>query len=94
MVLFLGEGNGTPLQYSCLENFMERGTWRATVHGVVQRKSPHLLLNEHTVLGEFSGLCQSLSTLGKVKAAKLRAVSGINREEKEWVSDLQAGVHT
>ena len=26
-----GEGNGNPIQYSCLENSMERGTWRATV---------------------------------------------------------------
>ena len=31
-----GEGNGTPLQYSCLENPMDRGTWRATVHGVTK----------------------------------------------------------
>ena len=29
-----GEGNSTPLQYSCLENPMDRGAWRATVHGV------------------------------------------------------------
>ena len=28
-----GEGNGYPLQYSCLENSMVRGAWRATVHG-------------------------------------------------------------
>ena len=31
-----GEGNGNPLQYSCLENPMDRGTWRATVHGVTK----------------------------------------------------------
>ena len=31
-----GEGNGHPLQYSCLENSMDRGAWRATVHGVVR----------------------------------------------------------
>ena len=30
----LGEGNGYPLQYSCLENPMDRGTWWAKVHGV------------------------------------------------------------
>ena len=30
----LGEGNGNPLQYSCLENIMDRGAWWATVHGV------------------------------------------------------------
>ena len=31
---FPGEGNGYPLQYSCLENPMDRGAWWATVHGV------------------------------------------------------------
>ena len=31
-----GEGNGNPLQYSCLENPMDTGTWRATVHGVAK----------------------------------------------------------
>jgi len=29
-----GVGNGNPLQYSCLENSMDRGAWQATVHGV------------------------------------------------------------
>ena len=29
-----GEGNGDPLQYSCLENSMDRGAWWATVHGI------------------------------------------------------------
>ena len=33
---FPGEGNGNPLQYSCLENPMDRGTWQATVHGVAE----------------------------------------------------------
>ena len=31
-----GEGNGNPLQYSCLENFMDRGAWWATGHGVAK----------------------------------------------------------
>ena len=31
-----GEGNGYPLQYSCLENSMDRGAWWATVHGVTK----------------------------------------------------------
>ena len=31
-----GEGNGNPLQYSCLENHMDRGAWWATVHGVAK----------------------------------------------------------
>ena len=32
----IGEGNGNPLQYSCLENSMDRGAWRATVHGAAK----------------------------------------------------------
>ena len=32
----LGEGHGYPLQHSCLENSMDRGSWQATVHGVTK----------------------------------------------------------
>ena len=34
-----GEGNGYPLQYSCLENSMNREAWQATVHGVVESQT-------------------------------------------------------
>ena len=34
-----GEGNGNPLQYSCLENPMDRAAWRATVHGVAKSQT-------------------------------------------------------
>ena len=34
-----GEGNGSPLQYSCLENPMDKGAWRATVHGVKKSRT-------------------------------------------------------
>ena len=34
-----GGGNGNRLQYSCLENSMDRGTWRATVHGVTKSQA-------------------------------------------------------
>ena len=40
------EGNGNPLQCSCLENSMDRGAWQATVHGVT--KSRTRLSNQHT----------------------------------------------
>ena len=36
---FPGEGNGNPLQYSCLENSMDRRAWLATVHGVTETDS-------------------------------------------------------
>ena len=34
-----GEGNGNPLQYSCLGNPMDRGAWLATVHGVAKSRT-------------------------------------------------------
>ena len=34
-----GEGNGNPLQNACLENPMDRGAWRATVHGVAKSQT-------------------------------------------------------
>ena len=33
---FHGEGNGNPLEYSCLGHSMDRGTWQTTVHGVTK----------------------------------------------------------
>ena len=56
-----GEGNGNPLQYSCLENLMDGGAWWATVHGVA---------NSRTQLSDFT--FTSLSThLGKYQEARL-----------------------
>ena len=46
-----GGGNGNPLQYSCLENPMDRGAWRATVHRVVKSQvqlSVHTQTHTHT----------------------------------------------
>ena len=34
-----GEGNGNPLQYSCLENLMDGGSWWAAVHGVTKSQT-------------------------------------------------------
>ena len=43
--LLLGEGNVNPLQYSCLENPMDGGAWRATVHGTLKSLLQHHRLN-------------------------------------------------
>ena len=40
--------NDNSLQYSCLENPMDRGAWRATVHGVTKRQTPLRRLSTHT----------------------------------------------
>ena len=50
-----GEGKGSPLQYSCLENPLDRGAWRATVHGVTRvrhdlvTKSPSSMSKKHVM---------------------------------------------
>ena len=40
-MLFYGEGNGTLLQHSCLENPMDGGAWKAAVHGVAEGRTLH-----------------------------------------------------
>ena len=46
---FPGERNGNPLQYSCLENPMDKGAWQATVHGVT-RLGHDLALNHQALI--------------------------------------------
>ena len=43
-----GEGQGNPLQYSCLENPMDRGAWQATVRRATQSQTPLKRLSMHT----------------------------------------------
>ena len=38
-----GEGLSNPLQYSCLENPMDRGAWQATVHGVAKSRTQRMI---------------------------------------------------
>ena len=42
-----GEGNGNPLQYSCLENPMDRGAWQAIIHGITKSQT-RLSVHTHT----------------------------------------------
>ena len=50
-----GEGNGNPLQYSCLENTLDRGAWWAAVHGVTQSRPWLKRLGMHACIGEGHG---------------------------------------
>ena len=50
-----GEGNGNPLQYSCLENPMDRGAWWAAVYGVTQSRTRLKPLSMHACIGEGNG---------------------------------------
>ena len=47
---FPGEGHGNPLQYSCLENPMDRGAWQATVHRVTKSQTQLKRLSTHACM--------------------------------------------
>ena len=51
----LGEGNGNPLQYSCLENPVDRGAWWAAIYGVAQSQMRLKWLSMHACIGEGNG---------------------------------------
>ena len=55
----LGEGNGTPLQYSCLENPMDGGAWWAAVHGVAEGRTR---LSDFTFTFHFHALEKEMAT--------------------------------
>ena len=56
---FGGEGNGTRLQYSCLENPMDEGAWWAAVHGVARRRTR---LSDFTFTFHFHALEKEMAT--------------------------------
>ena len=90
---YLGEGNGTPLQYSCLENCMDGGAWWAAVHGVP--KSPTRLSN-FTFTFHFHELGE-MATHSSVLAWRIPGMGepcglpsmGFHRVRHDW-SDLEA----
>ena len=49
-----GEGNDNPLQYSCLENFISREAWWATVHGATKSQT-QLCINTHAIITSLFG---------------------------------------
>ena len=64
----IGEGHGTPLQYSCLENPMDRGAWWAAVHGVAKSRPQ---LNDFTVTFHFHALEEEMATHSSVLAWRI-----------------------
>ncbi len=63
-----GEGNGNPLQYSCLENPMDGGAWWATVHGVAKSRTR---LSNFTFTFHFHALEKEMATHSSVLAWRI-----------------------
>ena len=64
----LGEGNGTPLQHSCLENPMDGGAWWATVHGVAKSWTQ---LSNFTFTFHFHALEKEMATHSSILALRI-----------------------
>ena len=63
-----GEGNGTPLQYSCLENPMDGGAWKAAVHGVTEGRTQ---LSDFTFTFHFHALEKEMATHSSILAWRI-----------------------
>ena len=89
-----GEGNGTPLQYSCLENPIDRGAWWAAVHGVAKSQTQ---LSDFTFTFHFHALEKEMATHSSVLAWRIPGTGepgglpsmGSYRVGHDW-SDLAA----
>ena len=90
----VGQGNGTPLQYFCLENPMDRGAWWAAVHGVANSQTQ---LNDFTFTFHFHALEKEMATHSSVLAWRIAGTGepgglpsmGSHRVGHDW-SDLAA----
>ena len=81
----IGEGNGTPLQYSCLENPMDRGAWWATVLGVAKSRTR---LNDFTFTMVFpaSLVAQTVKHLPTMRETWVRSLGWKDPLEKEMAT--------
>ena len=70
----IGEGNGTPLQYSCLENPMDRGAWKAAVHGVTEGWTQ---LSDFTSTFHFHALEKDMATHSSVLAWRIPGMGSL-----------------
>ena len=83
LVTIYGEGNGTPLQYSCLENPRNGGAWWAAVHGVAKSQ---IWLSDFTFTFHFYALKKETETHSSVLAWRIPGM-GSHRVWHDW-SDL------
>ena len=78
------EGNGNPLQYSCLENPIDRGVWQATVHGVTRVR--HDLVHCFKLWWETSLVAQMVKCLPVMQETWVQSLGGEDLLEKEMAT--------
>ena len=91
----VGEGNGTPLQYSCLENPMDGGAWWAAVHGVAKSQTR---LSDFTFTFQFAALEKDMATHSSVLAWRIPGTEepgglpsmGLHRVGHDWSDSAAA----
>ena len=71
LMYVVGEGNGTPLQYSCLENPMDGGAWKAAVHGVAEGRTR---LSDFPFTFHFHALEKEMATHSSVLAWRIPGI--------------------
>ena len=84
-----GVGNGNPLQYSCLENLIDRGAWPTTVHGVTKIWAQLSMHTHHPPLNvQVCGILQHPGVLGRCGFVELWCFTGyrLKRKDKGSVS--------
>ena len=94
MCIYIGEDNGTPLQYSCLENPMDRRAWWAAVHGAAKSRTR---LSDFSFTFHFYALEKEMATHSSVLAWRIPGTGepgglpsmGLHRVGHGW-SDLAA----
>ena len=85
----IGEGNGTPLQYSCLENPMDGGAWWAAVHGVAKSRTR---LSDFSLTFHFHALEKEMAPHSRVLAWRIPGTGepgglpsvGLHRVRHDW----------
>ena len=93
----LGEGNGNPLQYSCLENPMDGGAWKAAVHGITKSRAQ---LSDFTFTFHFHALEKEMATHCSILAWRIPGAgepgglpsTGLHKVGHDWSNLAAAAV--
>ena len=92
-----GEGNGTPLQYSCLENPMDRGAWWVTIHGVSKSWTRlsnfiyHLLSRDALEKSSESRMCETYERAARIAHYGELKSPSTKRDWGEWRISFSEG---